>query len=489
MSSINTTLDLNWRNGPKSTDIITDIRRFFTDIDSRPTVNLRLGYSTKADAVQLQENNGVLMLTRQNNTSPRSTKNAQYWARFVKTATLLNNMVVDKQALKTRFIQYRETRRHEKLDIVKRLMYDIAMTLQIHPTTFGIQQQESGMLKTPQGISLENEVVSDIFAYNDRQRTVLKKKQKIPGTRSIRLRGEKSIPCLVLDVNVKMAGGKVDAVVVVEHKNLSSILDIKNVLLVMTAGYPSSATKEYLHLLSQNPKLQAVPFLYFGDHDMGGFTIFQTLKYGSKNSAWASKMMVCPQLEYCGPLKQDLMESARLYRPQWEAQYLADHPGVTKLVADRDADYWQRKMDRKIKCKFMHHTKKDSEIKRSFDKLGWLDHEPLIKHEIDLIIGSIHPAKFRMADMTQVNILHLQRFIESKLLKRCANRAPVEIPPPVARGIRPQNTPSQPLAGMTQEGDELVLDTVETGDIHQTPDERSLSPEGELRALAAIHIP
>ncbi|KAL8941395.1 MAG: hypothetical protein Q9216_002273 [Gyalolechia sp. 2 TL-2023] len=412
MSSSNQTLDLNWRNGPKSMEIVTNILRLLTDIDSKPSVNLRLGYSTKADAVQLQNVDGAPMLVRRNNTSSRGTrKMTGYWVKFLKTATLLNDMAVDMQPLKTRFIQYRQVgmirpnqltilnvdqqqaQPHEKLEIVKRIIYDLAMTLQIHPTAFGIQQEESGTFKTPFGVSLDNEIVTDIFAYNNRQRTVFKKKPKAsPGTRQLRLHGVESIPCLVLNVNVKMVEGRVDAVVVVEHRNLSNILDMKHVLLVMTAGFPSSATKEYLHLLSQHRRLQVVPFLYFGDHDMGGFTIFQTLKYGSKNSAWASRMMVCPQLEYCGPLKQDLLESVGLHRRQWEAQYAADHPGVAKDVADRDADRWYSKMDKKIKGKFSHHTKKDSEVVRSFQKLGWLDHEPLVKKEIDIIIGSGRPS-------------------------------------------------------------------------------------------------
>lgn len=94
-----------------------------------------------------------------------------------------------------------------------------------------------------------------------------------------------------------------------------------------------------------------------------------------------------------------------------------------------------------------------------------------------------------MADMTYVHISHLQRFIEAKLAKRCPKRAPWTAPAPVARDLQLQNTPSQPYATVSPADDELVLESVETGDIYHAPVQRSLSPAAELRALAAINIP
>lgn len=487
--SASSTIDLNWRNAPKSMENVTSIRRLFADIDSKPSVNLRLGSTTKADAVTLEKTNGVLMLVRHDILSLRGTKKlAGYWTNFVRTATLLNDMAVSKQALKTRFIQYREADPHAKLEVVKRIMYDIALTLQVHPTALGIQQQESGIIRLPHSIGVDNVIVNDVFRYIDRQRTGVVKKDLVPGTKAARQNGEFAIPSPVLDINLKMAGGKIDAVVVVEHKNLSNMLPIKDVLLVMTGGFPSSATKEYLHLLSQSTKLEGVPFLYFGDHDMGGFTIFQTLKYGSKNSAWASGIMVCPQLEYCGPLKSDLLESVTRQSPHQRAQMIAKDPNASSAKIDEQMGRWQEKKDRKVRRKCSHSTKKDMEIMRGFQKLGWLDHEPLVSREINLIIGSKKPAKFRMANMTEVHISHLQRFIEAKLSKRCPSRAPWVAPAPVAPGVQLQNTPSQPPAAGSAGDDELVLETVETGD-NQAAVQRSLPLEAELRALAALDIP
>lgn len=118
---------------------------------------------------------------------------------------------------------------------------------------------------------------------------------------------------------------------------------------------------------------------------MGGFTIFQTLKYGSKMAAWASKAMVCPQLQYAGPTRQDLKDSARLYRPHWVAQFQVTHPDTNDEDVQTAADKWVRRANTKVGRKFSQRTAKDMEIYRSFQKLGWLDLEPKAKMEVDWI--------------------------------------------------------------------------------------------------------
>ncbi|KAL8751776.1 MAG: hypothetical protein Q9184_005956, partial [Pyrenodesmia sp. 2 TL-2023] len=481
-------LDLDWRNAAKTTAIILEIRRLLTKIDQGPTVDLRLESSTAPNIISLQTDNGVPMLKRRDYKSQRrSASNAQYWARLLKTATLLNNMVVERMSLKMRFIQFREppvsfalytlhqfcgltiaqAGKHEPLDLIKHKVNDIALTLGIHPAAFGIQQQEGGTIKTPDGVSLDNIIVTNIFDYNDRQRSgPIGKEVQLPGTQQLRLHGQKPIPSLVLDVNVKQSSNsKIDAVVVVEHRNLSE-LGLKDVLLVMTGGFPSSATKEYLHLLSQSTKLQDVPFLYFGDHDMQGMTIFQTLKYGSKNAAWGSKTMVCPQLSYAGPTRQELKESVQKFRPQWEARFRAEYPDEDDEVVEAQADRWQRKTKNKVDKKFAKHTQKDTEIKRGFEKLGWLEYEPLVKTEVNYIIDAKRGGKFRLADMTIVDLDYLRYFIEAKLAKACKNRVAMKVKPPVARGVRLQNTPSQfssvPLGARNQASPEdLEMETAD----------------------------
>ena len=141
-------------------------------------------------------------------------------------------------------------------------------------------------------------------------------------------------------------------------------------------------------MLSNHPRLQQVPFLCFVDHDMGGYSIFQTLKYGSKNQVWGSQNMVCPRLEYAGPTRQDLRDSVRMYRPQWVDQYRINHPSDTDAQVAERAARWAKSMRTKIGGKFSKHTAKDSEKFRSFEKLGWLELEPAVKREVNLTIGA-----------------------------------------------------------------------------------------------------
>lgn len=111
---------------------------------------------------------------------------------------------------------------------------DVALTLNIHPAAFGVQHEDSGKIMTPEGVALENTIVTDIFTYEDRQRSG-KAPKTMPGTTRPRMHGEHSIPFLALDVNVKKeSSAQIDAVVVVEHLNLSK-LALKNVLLVMVS--------------------------------------------------------------------------------------------------------------------------------------------------------------------------------------------------------------------------------------------------------------
>ncbi|KAL8735434.1 MAG: hypothetical protein Q9166_000980 [cf. Caloplaca sp. 2 TL-2023] len=464
------------------------IRQLLTQIDSESVVNLRLEHVTKPDVITLQEEDGILMIRRRDILTPRKcTVNLGYWVKFLKTATLLHDMVARREELKMRFIQYREAGAHERLDMVKEKMIDIALTLGMHPTSLGVKQQDSGMIILPDGVSLDNTVVTDMFGYLDRARSGGPK--VTPGTQSIRIHGEKPIPHRVLDVNVKrQSTARIDAVVVVEHRNVSW-LDIKNVLFVMTSGFPSTATKEYLHLLSRNPKLENVPFLYFSDHDMSGFTIFQTLKYGSKNSAWASKSMICPQLEYAGPTIEDLKDSTRIHRPRWEAQYREDYPGASMADVKKQADRWQRNHGNKINAKFRKATLKDMQTLVSFQKLGWLEHEPEVHREVRLITGLLRGSKFRLADMTIVDLDYLRTFVENKLQKKCRNRAAVTVLPPVPRGVHLQNTPSQfsivPLVGAETQASKADLEMIASDPDQKLP----LSPRTISRLVRELDLP
>ena len=60
------------------------------------------------------------------------------------------------------------------------------------------------------------------------------------------------------------------------------------------------ATREFLNLLTQTKPANKVPFIYVSDHDVGGWQIYRTLRYGSAREAWLSLSQCCPKLEFWG---------------------------------------------------------------------------------------------------------------------------------------------------------------------------------------------
>ena len=275
-----------------------------------------------------------------------------------------------------------------RLERVKRLILDLTLTIGVHPVALGVKAEPSGQVSIPTSCRIEAELVTNVFSYINREKT--------PGQeyrREERMKaGVHTIPEPVLSLKVKMTmnvdpPGRVDAVIVVEHRNLSEILlkesfALDNVIIVMTAGFSDFATKEFLHLLSCDWRVSKVFFLFFADHDAPGFSIFQVLKYGSRTSAWVSPISVCPKLRYVGPTVEDLTNSPVLLRPKWEEQYRLDNPHAGNAAVKTAADTWQRETVKKIEGKFTALTKKDKETLRSFEKLGWLQEEPLVRREI-----------------------------------------------------------------------------------------------------------
>ena len=305
-----------------------------------------------------------------------------------------------------------------KLDRVKELLLDLALTIQVHPIALGIKAEATGQIFIPQQCRIEATQATNVFDYNNRDKELGREHTRVKKLSA----GLHTIPERVLSLKVKTGilghEGRVDAVMVVEHRSLAEFqlqesLIVGNVIVVMTAGFPDSSTKEFLHLLSIDARIRYVPFLYFGDHDIPGYSIFQCLKYGSRASAWVSAISVCPQLKYAGPTLADLKESSTLFRPRWEAQYRLKHPDATDSKVKEDTDAWQANVDQKINGKLTNLTRKDREMVRSFEKLGWVQHEKVIQEEI----AAMEQGKgvFRFANLAQISPQYVRQFIEAKV--------------------------------------------------------------------------
>ncbi|KAL8655774.1 MAG: hypothetical protein Q9210_000662 [Variospora velana] len=451
-------VNLDWRSSPESKEILNAIQRLFADGDSEGEMTMIFSKSLARGIINLELVDNVLMVTRQGRTYKRKVTNqVQYWAKLLDVATTLYNMQVDRQALNSRFLEYKEIdpEMQGNLPVVKRKTLDLALTIGAHPAALGIVYEEIGKVHLPQKVTVETLRVTDVFAFNNRDKSAAPQ----DGCTSTKLSpGENAIPRSVvkLRVNISLAFGAVlSAVIVVEHRNLEDMITnhqfaMQDVVVVMTAGPPSGATKEFLHLLCNDPALQNIPFLYFADHDMQGFSIFQTLKYGSRNSAWASASMVCPRLQYVGPTKEDLLESVQEYRPLWKQAYRQTHPQDTPGQA--------QKKEHKVKSKFDGKTPKDNEMYTAFKNIGWMEYEPLAKREIEKIMGSSKAAslrndpsrllKFRLADLTVADPRYLRQYFQAKLQEYCLDRRTVDPETPAVESQRlPSQASSNALAG------------------------------------------
>ncbi|KAL9598691.1 MAG: hypothetical protein Q9179_003817 [Wetmoreana sp. 5 TL-2023] len=338
------------------------------------------------------------------------------------------------------------------LDRARRLMLDLALTINVHPSALGIMGEDGGQVSVPKLVSIELTRVTNAIAYNDRDKNPSQDFKRVAKLTP----GIYKIPDLVLSLKVATrkhgkVGGKIDAIVVAEHRNLSEVLlreklAVEDVIVVLTAGFPDSATKEFLHLLSTAKKTKDLLFLYLGDHDPAGYSIFQCLKYGSRMSAWATPISVCPQLRYVGPTLEDLKESAKLFRTTWEKQYRADHVRATDAEVNRAADKWQAIAEKNIEDKLTNLIKKDKETLRSFDRLGWLVHEDLIHQEIKAMKQG--KGVFRFANLAQVGVPYVRRFVEVKVREACPQHLTASQPAvisgsPATRDFRAASSQSQ----------------------------------------------
>ena len=202
-------------------------------------------------------------------------------------------------------------------------------------------------------------------------------------------------------------------------------------------------------MLAQDPALSDVPFLYLSDHDFQGVQIFQVLKYGAVASAYASDILVCSRLIWAGPSKEELCQSPTAYQEMYMAQYRSDFKRKSDEEVVKAVAAWQEKMSNKIEKKLVKTTKKDRELVKAFERLGWLEHEPDLRDEVKLMLEA--PSKFRLADLSQVNIRYLRTFVQQKVqvftaAQTTAVATAVKVQPVVLRsptGERYKALPSQ----------------------------------------------
>lgn len=209
-----------------------------------------------------------------------------------------------------------------------------------------------------------------------------------------------------------------------------------------------------------------LPFLYLSDHDFQGFQIFQTLKYGATASAWASAIQICPRLTWVGPSKKDLLESPAAYLEAHKSQYKSDRPHESEDEVVRAMRAWQKQKTSSIQRKFVAATKMDRALYRGFERLGWLEHEPELKQEIQQMLET--PSKFRLADLSQVSARYIGVFLNAKVVELGQLQAQVPVLAPVVTplvmrspiGERFKNLPSQVSSLPVEPSSELGVERI-----------------------------
>ncbi|KAK5467039.1 hypothetical protein LTS15_000009 [Exophiala xenobiotica] len=158
----------------------------------------------------------------------------------------------------------------------RKFLYDLALTLDVHPFHLGVQPEPTAKVSIPDGVELHvAEARSAWEALNGSGRF-----QSV------------------------LSSGTIRAVVVCEHRSIRDYFphdtadSFRGVFIVMTGGCPDVAVREFLHLLSVHPAMSNKPFLYVSDCDPSAIEMYGILKYGSKNHAFAAPTMTCSQLKW-----------------------------------------------------------------------------------------------------------------------------------------------------------------------------------------------
>ena len=127
----------------------------------------------------------------------------------------------------------------------KRVLYDLALTIEVHPLALGVIPESTAQVWLPPRVTIVTTTVTDVVGYHSGspQAQFLQK---------ARLESEKteSIPALLREIKVVVSKKKKEAlraVLVVEHRNLKKILTEHEfapggVILVMVSTVPPLVT-------------------------------------------------------------------------------------------------------------------------------------------------------------------------------------------------------------------------------------------------------
>ena len=216
-------LSLDWRNAPTASEIKDRILKLLTRLDAERQLPLRQGQTRAAHTVKLVEeigNGKSPMVLRKDVYVVRKVSQAQhkYWARFVSMATYVVSLLMQKQQVKMRFLEYKQLKPDDGMTLAqaRSILSDLAVTIGVHPLALGAVPEGTGKIKLPLSASMSCTMVTNVSSQQaEGNENVVK--LAAGSTNTIE-------PCMKTLKVLKVKKRVIQAVVVVEHRNITPFL-------------------------------------------------------------------------------------------------------------------------------------------------------------------------------------------------------------------------------------------------------------------------
>ena len=135
--------------------------------------------------------------------------------------------------------------------------------------------------------------------------------------------------------------------------------------------------------------------------------------------------MVCSKLIWASPPKEELLTSAEKFQDAYKAQFERDNRHKTAEEVAAAVAGWRRQKEGVLAKKFRKAVKGDFEKGKSFTRLGWLAHEPVLSKDLGLMLTE--SSKFRLADLAYVNVHYLCMFMKAKIAENYGSEVAPEL--------------------------------------------------------------
>ena len=178
-------VSLNWRDDVKRSEVLAAIHKVLTEFDRSGEVNVQLADGRGPKVIGLRRVKGHIMEVRFRKTAVRRMnceRNIRFIAKFVRVGLWLAMMVGRQEPSLCRAIQYFLRNEEMSAENVKQMIYNWAVTVEVHPYRFGLLLQEEGEVYIGAQWKLTAWSISNIFEDTaaTRESIVIEGRGKIP---------------------------------------------------------------------------------------------------------------------------------------------------------------------------------------------------------------------------------------------------------------------------------------------------------------------